>query len=482
MFKQIAILFIIIFSIIAAQTIAPDVTDEKKRLLVLTSDESKPEDAIDRMISKIVAEVATRLGRYEVIDRNQLESILDELALHQAGFIAEKDIIELGSIATAKEAMNVQITHFSQKGVPPKKDDDEDDEDDKRGFWEVVTIEIVKGVIRAATTRKEDEPYPYNIQTIVHADIVLLDVATGKTLNTFPISAMHTGGSRGESLSKVLNIVRWNVSRALRELYTITSEVLDVDGSNITLYLGSDMGIKRGVIYEISRLDKKKTLQNREVIIPGRTVGLVRVDRTSGDASMGTIVRKWGRVKEGYKAIEMIHPPKVASGLYFTYNYDKQRFDRGGIYFQLRPFNRWGGNGFFGGGTIIDSRGRRDGMFTFGGGLIYRFLYTPKFTLSGIMDFPLNLVFRNDDASHNVTTALFAPQFGLQTEIMINRKLDIVFQAGVSGPGIRGNWKYTEDEGEDSESYNAEWDERGAPSLDAAGLFFNISLRYLRIN
>ncbi len=482
MFKQITLFFIISFSIIAAQTIAPEVTDDKKRLLVLTADESKPDDAIDRKISKIVAEVATRLGRYEVIDRNQLESIINELALHQSGLIAEKDIIELSAIATAKEAMKVQITHYSQKGVPPKTDDDDDDDDD-RGFWEVVAIELVKGVIRAATSPKGEEAYANNMETIVHADIILLDVETGETLSSFPISAMHTGGSRGKSLSETLKIVHRNVSRALRELYTITSEVLEVDGSDVTLYLGLDMGVNRGTVYEISRLDKKKILRDREVIIPGRSVGLVRVDRISGDASTGTVIRKWGRVKEGYKAVEMIHPPFISPGLYFTYNQERGTFDRGGVNFQLRPLSRWSFNVFLGGGTIIDSRGRSDGMFTFGGGLIYRFLYTPKFNLCGTFNFPLDLVFRNDNEGHNVTNALFSTQIGIQTELMLNRKMDIVFRAGVSSPGVHGNWQYSEGEGDDSKTYDAEWDENlGAPSLDAAGLYFNISLRFLRIN
>ncbi len=146
MYKRILILSIIFFSFAASQKIAPDITDEKKRLLVLTADESKPDDALDRKISKIVAEVASRLGRYEVIDRNQLESILNELALHQAGFIAGKDIIELGGIASAKEAMKVQINHFSQKGIPPEDKDEEEDNDD-RGFWEMVVYESVKGAI-----------------------------------------------------------------------------------------------------------------------------------------------------------------------------------------------------------------------------------------------------------------------------------------------------------------------------------------------
>ena len=123
------LLILFSLSLLSAQTIAPEVTEEKKRLLVLAADKGIPDDAIDRKVSKIVAEVASKLGRYEVIDRNQLKSILNELALQRAGFIAEKNIIELGGIASAKEAMKVQINHYSQKGVPPKDNDDDDDDD-----------------------------------------------------------------------------------------------------------------------------------------------------------------------------------------------------------------------------------------------------------------------------------------------------------------------------------------------------------------
>jgi len=480
MIKHIVFYFLFNFSFLVSQAIAPEVTDEKKRLLVLTADESKPDDALDRKISKIVAETASSLGRYEVIDRNQLESIINEQALQQTGIIAESDIIKLGGIASAKEAMKVQITLYSQKGVPPEDDDDDDDDD--RGFWEMVVYESVKGAIRLATTPKEEEPYANNMETIIHADIIFLDIESGKTLNTFPISAMHTGGSRGESLSKALTIVRWNVSRSLRELYTITSEVLDVDGSNVTLYLGSEMGVKKGIVYEISRLDKKKKLRDREVIIPGKSVGLVRIDRVSGDASTGKIVRKWGRVKEGYKAVEMIHPPTVASGLYFSYNFERSGFDRGGISFQLKPFSRWSFNGFLGGGNIIDSRNRRDGMLMFGGGFIYRFLYTPKFNLCATADIPFNLVFRSDDEGHNVSTMLISSQFGLQSEIMLNRKLDIVFQAGFSSSGVHGNWQYNEGEGDDMKNIDAEWGGLGEPTLDASAMYVKISIRFLGID
>ena len=197
------LLILFSLSLLSAQTIAPEVTEEKKRLLVLAADKGIPDDAIDRKVSKIVAEVASKLGRYEVIDRNQLKSILNELALQRAGFIAEKNIIELGGIASAKEAMKVQINHYSQKGVPPKDNDDDDDDDDDRGFWEMLVYESVKGVIRMATTPEEEEPYANNMETIIQADIILLNIETGITISIYPISGTHTGEA-GENLLVLL--------------------------------------------------------------------------------------------------------------------------------------------------------------------------------------------------------------------------------------------------------------------------------------
>ncbi len=309
------LLILFSLSLLSAQTIAPEVTEEKKRLLVLAADKGIPDDAIDRKVSKIVAEVASKLGRYEVIDRNQLKSILNELALQRAGFIDEKNIIELGGIASAKEAMKVQINHYSQKGVPPK---DNDDDDDDRGFWEMLVYESVKGVIRMATTPEEEEPYANNMETIIQADIILLNIETGITINIYPISGTHTGGSRGKSLGIALDVLKNSIVRSLKEMYVVQSEILEAKGSKVTLLLGSDLGVDKGTIYEISRLDKKRTIGEREIIIPGRTVGLVRINRSSGDASMGTVIRKWGRVKTGYQAKEMLDPPRGSIGFLFV--------------------------------------------------------------------------------------------------------------------------------------------------------------------
>lgn len=466
-------------TIVFTQTIAPEITAEKKRLLILNADESKADDSIDRHVSKIVAEVASSLGRYEVIDRYQLKSILSEQKIQQSGIIAESDIVELGKLASAKEAMKVQINHFSQKGVPP--DDEDEDDDDDRGFWEMVVYESVKGAIRMATTPQE-EPYAYNMETIIQTDIVLLNIETGELINTFPVSAAHTGGSRGKSLAIALEQIRVKLSYALRNIYRIKSEVLAVDGSRVMLALGSDLGVKRGTVYGVSRLDKKKTFNGREITIPGKSVGLVRVNDISNDGSVGTVIRKWGRIRNGYQAEELIHPPFFGGGFTVRYNNNEQSVDHVNVFLQFNPLNQWGGYVQLGGGIITDSRNDQDALFTLGGGIIFRFLYTPQFNLGGIVDFPMSFVNRGDDFNHSVSAVFIAPQIGLQTEIMINRKLDMIVSGGYSSHGMLGHWTYTKGEGDDAESFDAEWDMRGAPTLDASGFYINFSLRFLNIN
>lgn len=481
MFKRF-LLLLIPLSFISAQKIDATVTDEKKRLLVLASNKNTPKDAIERKVSKVVAEVASKLGRYEVIDRNNLETILDELALHQAGFIEEKGIIELGGFASAKEAMKVEISHYSQKGVPPENKKDNDDDDDERGFWEMVVYETVKGAIRSSTTPKNEELYPNNIETIIHGNIILLDLETGQTINTYTFTGAHTGGSRGRSLGIALDVLKQSLTRSLKEMFIIQSEVIEVKGSKVTVFLGSDLGVKRGTIYEISRLDKKRKIGDKEITVPGSTVGLARINRTSGDASLGTIIRKWGRIKPGYQAKELLDPPLGGLGLTLRYNYEEERVDYADFLIQIKPLNRFGGFINIGGGAIYDSRNDRDGIFLFGGGLIYRFLYTPQFNLGAVVDLPLSYIFREDDSGNDVNSLFFAPQIGLQTEIMINRKMDMVIRGGISVAGANSKWTYSEGEGEDVETFNAEWDERGAPSVDASGLYVNVSLRFLPID
>ena len=68
--KIIYFVITIILCIGLAQEVAPEVTMERKKLIILAS-ENKDSD-ISNKVTQIVSSTATQLNRYDVIDRSQL--------------------------------------------------------------------------------------------------------------------------------------------------------------------------------------------------------------------------------------------------------------------------------------------------------------------------------------------------------------------------------------------------------------------------
>ena len=98
---------------------------------------------------------------------------------------------------------------------------------------------------------------------------------------------------KAKSLSSALKLIRDQISNELKKLYQLSSEVLDIQGNEVTLLLGKNMGVQSGTVYEISTLDERKVVRSREITIPGKQVALVEVKSVSTDASQGRILRKY---------------------------------------------------------------------------------------------------------------------------------------------------------------------------------------------
>ena len=108
--KKIILLSLFVLSLfISAQEVQPNITEEKMRLLILPSTASERFEEIATQVTGIVASEATRLGRFEIIDRFQLEAIMNEQALQLSGIINDSDVVEIGKITAAKEALLVNV-------------------------------------------------------------------------------------------------------------------------------------------------------------------------------------------------------------------------------------------------------------------------------------------------------------------------------------------------------------------------------------
>ena len=139
-------IMILLITVSISQEIEPDITMERKKLIILAS-ENKDSD-ISNKVTQIASSTATQLNRYGVIDRSQLDRILSEQKLQHSGMVNPDQAIEIGKVAGANEALYISIANFGQKGVPTEKQKEKDEnEEPETGLFGWVVKEVVKAEI-----------------------------------------------------------------------------------------------------------------------------------------------------------------------------------------------------------------------------------------------------------------------------------------------------------------------------------------------
>ena len=472
---------VLLFTVSISQEIEPEITMERKKLIILTAEEKDEE--ITEKIYQLASSTVTQLNRYNVIDRSQLDRILKEQKLQHSGVVDQDQAIEIGKVAAANQALLIQVHNFGQKGVPTEKQKEkEEEEEPETGLFGWVVKEVVKAEI---DKEMEDvERYPNNIHTVIDGEVRLINVETGESDASFSIHADYTGGVKSKSFSESLKQVRSQMYTNLKALYKLSSEILDVRGDDVTLLLGENMGVKQGTLFEIMTREEKRVVRDREITIPGKSVGFVKVQTISMDASEGRVLRKWDDIEPGYQAHEIIDGIFTAgiSGIYGD-TPSNMRLHLSGY---VNPFNRFGGEIYGDIGAVKDSRNDTDFQFGLGFSLNFHIIQTSPFSLGPFISLPFDFHMRADDEndediSHLVFLPITNPRLGIQSEIMISPKTDLVIRGKYVLTSVNlGNWTYTEeqedDEGE-TKTWNANWDDRGAPEIDYEGWILSIGIR-----
>ena len=459
-------------------------TLEKKKLVILPSQNKKTDDIADKLLS-IISSQASSIGRFEIIDRNIVDDILREQKFQLSGSVLDKDIIAIGELAAAEEALILEIIHFGQKGVPLEKknreDKSEEDDDETLFSW------FVKTTVKAAIEEKKTVDtlsiglqLRNNIQTIIEANIKFINIESGTLLKSIPISASYTGGNKDASLLKVLNNLTSQVRWKLKDIYMINSEIIEIEKRNVTIFSGENLGLKKGDIFEISSSDQLKNYKGKDITIPGKAKGLMRIVNVGPDASIGKIIRKWKNINPGDKAYELKKAPKVTS-LNFALSRETKYELSGKFIFNTFSDLSPSINGYL--GFIKDSRNEMNGYLGFGTNLEYRLLSIFGTTYSTSLELPALFSFRNDDKGHNVASFLSAPTINFNIAIQISPYRDLVLSTKYTFTQIHGPWQWQKSTGELNKEGNnitetepAVW-ERAEPKFSLPGLYFSIGIR-----
>ena len=491
-------LIFFVFSNVVAQELEDGLTLEKKSVVILPGQDAENPESISSKVTSIVAAKAVELGRFNVIDRTKIESILAEQKRQLSGIVDETQIVEIGNLAAADEALLVKIITFGQRGVPPpkketKKEEGEKEEKDekkeKKEYDESLFEWIIKESVTAGLQKTLEgvELYPNNIQTIITTEVGLLNIESGILENNFHISASHTGGNKTASLSSALNQLGWQISRKLREFYLIASEVIEKEGNKITILTGSDMGLEEGTIFEVNSLDQEKIYKGRVITLPGNPIALVRLTNVGKNTSNAEIIRQWKEVKTGHGVNEMIYDPtateyeiKTRNGSNFSVN----------AKLWWSPFKKFTTAVTGEIGTIKDMRGEDDPLLGLGIELKTKLLDIERFQLSTGISLPFNYFAKVDDDTNYVSQSFLNPSINLTTSIILHRKRDLFISLQYIPWNNDDKWEYSEiieieNEDDPEEPANdliyhpAVWDDgKIIPRLNTKGLYITIGMRF----
>jgi len=491
-------LIFFVFSYVVAQELEDGLTLEKKSVVILPGQDAENPESISSKVTSIVAAKAVELGRFNVIDRTKIESILAEQKRQLSGIVDETQIVEIGNLAAADEALLVKIITFGQRGVPPpkketKKEEGEKEEKDekkeKKEYDESLFEWIIKESVTAGLQKTLEgvELYPNNIQTIITTEVGLLNIESGILENNFHISASHTGGNKTASLSSALNQLGWQISRKLREFYLIASEVIEKEGNKITILTGSDMGLEEGTIFEVNSLDQEKMYKGRVITLPGNPIALARLTNVGKNTSNAEIIRQWKEVKTGHGVNEMIYDPtateyeiKTRNGSNFSVN----------AKLWWSPFKKFTTAVTGEIGTIKDMRGEDDPLLGLGIELKTKLLDIERFQLSTGISLPFNYFAKVDDDTNYVSQSFLNPSINLTTSIILHRKRDLFISLQYIPWNNDDKWEYSEiieieNEDDPEEPANdliyhpAVWDDgKIIPRLNTKGLYITIGIRF----
>ena len=362
-------------------------------------------------------------------------------------------------------------------------EDDSDKEEEDNTLFKWVVKTVVKETIEHIKVR-DTLALENNIQTELKAKVTIINIESGISESSFSLNASYTGGTRDYSLVKMLNQLAEDTRIKLKEIYMITSEVIDVEGSYINMFSGKNLGLKKGAMFEIASKNRLKTYKGKRISLPGKTRGLVKITDIGLDGSRAKIVRKWRKIKVGQKAYELKSSPWITDmSFIFSKNH---RYEISGKAW-INSYSDFTGSFNFHLGSILDSREDMDAYLGLGTDLNYQIF--SKFGTSGSvsLNLPALLAWRGDDDGHNVLSFFSDPSLDANLAIQINKTRDIVLSFSYVFTSIHGPWQWRRDTGSNDEDGNsitetewAVWNDGVKPDLKPEGLYFSLSIRKIR--
>ena len=242
---------------------------------------------LGRGAADILTTELVKIGKFDVMEREQLLAVIQEQNLGAAGRVDPSTAAQIGKIVGVSYIITGAVTEYGQSrhgggggGVNVGK----------KGYHATVDIRMVD-----ATTSR-----------IVFAD------SASESKSTMNVRVFGIGGGESFNEKRATEVMRTAIQKLVTQLGGLTLSaggtavagsggdaggssakalVADVDGSNITLNKGAAAGIENGKTYEVYRKDKeiKDPATGKVLKVKYKTVGKIKMTAVEDSYSEATV-------------------------------------------------------------------------------------------------------------------------------------------------------------------------------------------------
>jgi len=228
--------------------------------------------AVNRLTTALM-----QLDRFDVVERAEIEFILEEQHFQLAGLVDQAEAVEIGKILGIDLAFLSSVDRLTASW----------DYENKRYRGEAaITVKII-------------------------------DIETGRLTAAVERKGTGTDSSRQSSLHKALEgCFGAGLMQTMQENFSLQSEVFRVEGRRLYFLQGMNWGVKEGMRYDIFRAEELffDGLETNEQFAYRRQIGMVEVDDVLENLSQGDILWAMEPVRQGDILQEVSKPRKGLFG------------------------------------------------------------------------------------------------------------------------------------------------------------------------
>jgi len=398
------------------------------------------------------------LKRFDVVERAQLDKILEEQKLHLSGLLDEAQAIRVGKIAASDIGLMVQGLSLNQAPVEKTVEEEvqEEEEISSKGLKKSKTTTTVK--------RKR---IIQSIKTDISISLKRLAIEDGTTMETIIIKGSETGPDASTSKEAALRELSHNLSQELRRMFALRMQIGAIVDGMIQARAGESIGVMPGMYFRVVREEQVKRGLHEGTV--RREIGLVEVKEVSSTTFEAGPVRRFGDFKVGDQLYEQVDIG-FSVGVLATYH---PNLAAGMIQLELAPYQPMSFGIFLQAGAAKDNTSTN--VLSIGLGLNggWKFLRTDWFQIALEANLGLLLGLRPDDAGKSVNALGVAFGIGPSLEIFFSKDLSFYIQPQYKIASALSQWDFY-DQGKKNP---ATWT-GAAPSVDTNGFHTLVGLKW----